>query len=78
MSALRAWFPRADPTSETQLRRLRGFDLRYGAERPDGAERRDATELISDLPARGNPRGRLARDQCIPAWALLTGGFRRS
>ena len=39
------------------------------------AVRRDATELISDLPARDNPRGRLARDQCIPAWALLTGGL---
>ena len=32
-------------------------------------------KLISDLSARGNPRGRLARDQCIPAWALLTGGL---
>ena len=39
------------------------------------AEQRDATELISDLPARGYPRVRLARDQCIPAWALLTGGL---
>jgi len=35
----------------------------------------DATKLISDLPARGNPRVKLARDQCIPAWALLTGGL---
>ena len=52
-----------------------GFELRYGAERPDGAERRDANKLISDLPARDNPRVRLARDQCIPAWALLTGGL---
>jgi len=25
-----------------------------------------ATKLISDLPARGNPRVRLARDQCFP------------
>ena len=39
------------------------------------AVRRDATELISDLPARDNPRGRLARDQCIPPGALLTGGL---
>ena len=39
------------------------------------AVRRDATQLISDLPARDNPRVRLARDQCIPAWALLTGGL---
>ena len=38
-------------------------------------QQRDTTKLISDLPARGNPRGRLARDQCIPAWALLTGGL---
>ena len=38
-------------------------------------EQRDATKLISDLSARGNPRGRLARDQCIPAWAILTGGL---
>ena len=38
-------------------------------------QQRDATKLISDLSARGNPRGRLARDQCIPAWALLTGGL---
>ena len=30
------------------------------------------------MSARGNPRGRLARDPCIPAWALLTGGFRQS
>ena len=36
---------------------------------------RDATKLISDLPARGNPRVRLARDQCIPPGALLTGGL---
>ena len=27
--------------------------------------------LILDLMARGNPRGRLAWDQCVPAWALL-------
>ena len=39
------------------------------------AVRRDATELISDLPARDNPRVRLARDRCIPAWALPTGGL---
>ena len=37
--------------------------------------RTDATELISDLPARDNPRVRLARDQCIPPGALLTGGL---
>jgi len=36
---------------------------------------RDATKLISDLSARGNPRVRLARDQCIPPGALLTGGL---
>ena len=36
---------------------------------------RDATKLILDMSARGNPRVRLARDQCIPAWALLTGGL---
>ena len=35
----------------------------------------DDTKLISDLSARDNPRVRLARDQCIPAWALLTGGL---
>ena len=52
-----------------------GFDLRYGAERPDGAVQRDATKLISDLSARDNPRVRLARDQCIPPGALLTGGL---
>ena len=39
------------------------------------AKQSDATKLISDLSARGNPRVRLARDQCIPAWALLTGGL---
>ena len=39
------------------------------------AEQRDADTLISDMPARDNPRVRLARDQCIPAWALLTGGL---
>ena len=38
-------------------------------------QQRDATKLISDLSARGNPRGRLARDQCIPPGALLTGGL---
>ena len=37
--------------------------------------RTDATKLISDLSARGNPRGRLARDQCIPPGALLTGSL---
>jgi len=37
--------------------------------------RTDATKLISDLPARGNPRVQLARDQCIPPGALLTGGL---
>ena len=46
------------------------------APRSEGAvEQRDATKLISDLPARGNPRVRLARDQCIPPGALLTGGL---
>ena len=40
-----------------------------------GGAGRDANKLISDLPARDNPRGRLARDQCIPAWALFTGGL---
>ena len=38
-------------------------------------QRGSDTELISDLPARGNPRVRLARDQCIPPGALLTGGL---
>ena len=38
-------------------------------------QQRDVTKLISDLSARGNPRGRLARDQCIPAWAVMTGGL---
>ena len=38
-------------------------------------QQRDATKLISDLSARGNPRVRLARDQCIPPGALLTGGL---
>ena len=33
------------------------------------------TKLISEVSARDNPRVRLARDQCIPAWALLTGGL---
>ena len=51
------------------------FELRYGAERPDGAAQIEGDKLISDLSARGNPRVRLARDQCIPAWALLTGGL---
>ena len=39
------------------------------------AERHNDTKLISDLSARGNPRVRLARDQCIPPGALLTGGL---
>ena len=38
-------------------------------------QQRDATKLISDLSARGNPRVRLARDQCIPPGALLTGAL---
>ena len=46
-----------------------------GASKQRKLEFLDATKLISDLPARGNPRVRLARDQCIPAWALLTGGL---
>ena len=52
---------------------LGSSDHRHGPRR--NAAARDADALISDLPARGNPRGRLARDQCIPAWALLTGGL---
>ena len=35
-------------------------------------------ELISDLPARDNPRGRLAGDQCIPPGALHGRQFRQS
>ena len=35
----------------------------------------EGDKLISDLSARGNPRVRLARDQCIPPGALLTGGL---
>ena len=31
--------------------------------------------IVLDLEARDNPRVRLARDQCIPAWALLAGGL---
>ena len=59
------------PISERILTALRQTEAHGGPRRL----RTDATKLISDLSARDNPRVRLARDQCIPAWALLTGGL---
>ena len=32
-------------------------------------------EGMNYLSHQSDPRVRLARDQCIPAWALLTGGL---
>ena len=65
---------RATPAVQAYQRGVRAL-ARLRAPAGSDARRTIADALISDLPARGNPRVRLARDQCIPPGALLTGGL---